>query len=163
MSRDIMKWTSMAVAFAIFAVAVALPTASASGQQAPDTEEINAKIREEGWENSQVMRTLHFFTDRYGPRLSGSPNHENAAKWAIEQMADWGFSNAHLEGFDFGRPGWLNERFAVHMISPIKDPLVGEVLLNVADQLTSLFPEESGTLAVVRDNLAWQMKVLRSQ
>jgi hypothetical protein len=128
MSRDIMKWTSMAVAFAIFAVAVALPTASASGQQAPDTEEINAKIREEGWENSQVMRTLHFFTDRYGPRLTGSPNHENAAKWAIEQMADWGFSNAHLEGFDFGRPGWLNERFAVHMISPIKDPLVGEVL-----------------------------------
>jgi len=130
MSRDIAKWTSMAVAFAIFAVAVALPTASASasGRQAPDTEEINAKIREEGWENSQVMRTLHFFTDRYGPRLSGSPNHENAAKWAIEQMADWGFSNAHLEGFDFGRPGWLNERFAVHMISPIKDPLVGEVL-----------------------------------
>ena len=130
MSRDIAKWTSMAVAFAIFAVAVALPTASASasGRQAPDTEEINAKIREEGWENSQVMRTLHFFTDRYGPRLSGSPNHENAAKWAIEQMADWGFSNAHLEGFDFGRPGWLNERFAVHMISPIKDSLVGEVL-----------------------------------
>jgi len=130
MSRNIAKWTSMAVAFAIFAVAVALPTASASasGRQAPDTEEINAKIREEGWENSQVMRTLHFFTDRYGPRLSGSPNHENAAKWAIEQMADWGFSNAHLEGFDFGRPGWLNERFAVHMISPIKDSLVGEVL-----------------------------------
>ena len=42
-------------------------------------------------------------------------------------------------------------------------PLVGEVLLNLADQLTLLFPEESRTLAVVRDNLAWQMKVLRSQ
>ena len=128
MSRNIAKWISIAVVFAVFGTALALPTANAGGRQAPDTEAVNAQIREEGWENSQVMRTLHFLTDRYGPRLTGSPNHENAAKWAIEQMADWGFSSAHLEGFDFGRPGWLNERFAVHMIAPIKDPLVGEVL-----------------------------------
>lgn len=32
----------------------------------PDAE-IQAKIRKEGMENSQVMRTMHFLTDVYGP------------------------------------------------------------------------------------------------
>jgi hypothetical protein len=90
--------------------------------------DVNAKIRQEGMSNSQIMRTLHFFTDVYGPRLTGSPNHENAAKWAVKQMTDWGFANAHLEPWDFGRPGWLNERFSAHMIAPIKDHLTCEVL-----------------------------------
>lgn len=109
-------------------VALAGGTLATSQAQVPRSDEISAKIREEGWENSQVMRTLHFLTDRYGPRLTGSPNHENAAKWAIQQMAEWGLENAHLEPFDFGRPGWLNERLSVHMIAPVKDHLEGEVL-----------------------------------
>ena len=128
MSRRIANRTLMATTVALLVSVVLLPVASATAPQAPDTEQVNAKIREEGWENSQVMRTLHFLTDRYGPRLTGSPNYENAAKWAIQQMEDWGFANAHLEGWDFGRPGWLNERFSVHMIAPVKDALVGEVL-----------------------------------
>lgn len=90
--------------------------------------DVNAKIRKEGMDNSQIMRTLHFFTDVYGPRLTGSPNHENAAKWAVNQMQSWGFKNAHLEPWDFGHPGWLNERFSAHIISPVKDQLTCEVL-----------------------------------
>src|SRR5262249_24108434 len=78
-------------------------------QGSGDTE-IYAKIRKEGMENSQIMRTLHFLTDVYGPRLTGSPNHKNAAEWAIKQMSTWGFENGHLEPWDFGHPGWLNER-----------------------------------------------------
>lgn len=98
--------------------------------QAPATSdaEVQAKIRKEGMEASQIMRVLHFFTDVYGPRLTGSPNHENAAKWAIKQMSDWGFVNSHLEPWDFGHPGWLNERATAHVISPFKEPLVVEVL-----------------------------------
>jgi carboxypeptidase Q len=91
----------------------------------PDTQ---AKIRKEGAENSQIMRTMHFLTDVYGPRLTGSPNHKAAAEWAIKQMASWGFDNAHLEPWDFGHPGWLNERASGHVISPYKEPLVFEVL-----------------------------------
>jgi carboxypeptidase Q len=90
--------------------------------------DIQAKIRKEGAENSQIMRTMHFLTDVYGPRLTGSPNHKAAAEWAIKQMATWGFDNAHLEPWDFGRPGWLNERASGHVISPYKEPLVFEVL-----------------------------------
>ncbi|HEY7184266.1 MAG TPA: peptidase M28, partial [Blastocatellia bacterium] len=63
--------------------------------------DIQARIRKEGAENSQIMRTMHFLTDVYGPRLTGSPNHKAAAEWAIKQMASWGFDNAHLETWDF--------------------------------------------------------------
>jgi carboxypeptidase Q len=90
--------------------------------------ETNAKIRKEGREQSQIMRTLHYLTDLYGPRLTGSPNHKAAAEWALRQMTEWGLENARLEPWDFGRPGWLNERFAGFILSPVKDSLVGEVL-----------------------------------
>jgi carboxypeptidase Q len=88
----------------------------------------NAQIRKEGRERSQILRTMHFLTDVYGPRLTGSPNHKAAAEWAIKQMKEWGLENAHLESWDFGRVGWLNERFAGFLVSPVKDSLVGEVL-----------------------------------
>ena len=86
------------------------------------------RIRKEEKDNSQIMKTMHMFTDIYGPRLTGSPNHKNAAEWAIKQMTAWGLQNAHLEAWDFGHPGWLNERLTAHMISPIKDVLSCEVL-----------------------------------
>lgn len=122
--------------------------------QAPATSdaEVQAKIRKEGMEASQIMRVLHFFTDVYGPRLTGSPNHENAAKWAIKQMSDWGFVNSHLEPWDFGHPGWLNERATAHVISPFKEPLVVEVLGwtpstngTVSGQVYQLIPPVSPT------------------
>src|SRR5262245_39056777 len=89
---------------------------------------INAKIRQEGMDRSQILRTMHFLTDVYGPRLTGSPNHENAAKWAVKQMESWGFVNGHLEMWDFARSGWLNEEATGHIVSPVKDNLVFEVL-----------------------------------
>lgn len=96
--------------------------------------DVNSKISAEAANNSQIMRTMHFLTDVYGPRLTASPNHQAAAEWAVKQMTQWGFSNGKLEPFDFvnadgsPRPGWLNERFSGHIIAPVKDSLVGEVL-----------------------------------
>ena len=87
-----------------------------------------SRIRKEAMERSQIMKTMHMFTDVYGPRLTGSPNHKAAAEWAVKQMTAWGFDNAHLEPWDFKHPGWANERLTAHLISPVKDPLVCEVL-----------------------------------
>lgn len=86
------------------------------------------RIRKEEANNSQIMKTMHMFTDVYGPRLTGSPNHKHAAEWAVKQMTAWGLQNAHLEAWDFGHPGWLNERLTAHMVAPIKDVLSCEVL-----------------------------------
>jgi carboxypeptidase Q len=90
--------------------------------------EVNAKIRKEGMENSKIMRTLHYFTDVYGPRLTGSPNLKAAGEWAIKEMASWGFANGRLEPWDFGRPGWTNEVAIGALLSPVKDKLEFEVL-----------------------------------
>ena len=87
-----------------------------------------ARIRKEATERSQIMLTMHMFTDLYGPRLTGSPNHRAAAEWAVKQMTAWGLENAHLEAWDFGHPGWANERLTAHLIAPVKDALVVEAL-----------------------------------
>jgi carboxypeptidase Q len=108
--------------------------ASPAGSTEKIDAEINAKIRTEADKNSQIMRTMHYLTDVYGPRLTGSPNHKAAGEWAIKQMTEWGFKNGHLEPWPFvnadgtPRPGWLNERFSGFIVSPTKDSLVGEVL-----------------------------------
>ena len=96
--------------------------------QSQSDKDLLERIRKEERDNSQLMKTEHMLTDVYGPRLTGSPNHKAAAEWAIRQMTAWGLSNAHLEAWDFGHVGWLNERFTGHMISPIKDVLTCEVL-----------------------------------
>jgi carboxypeptidase Q len=90
--------------------------------------DINAKIRAEGTKNSKILRTLHYFTDVYGPRLTGSPNLAAAGEWAIKEMASWGFVNGHLEPWDFARPGWSNEVAVGAILSPVKDKLEFEVL-----------------------------------
>jgi carboxypeptidase Q len=101
---------------------LSLPVAAQNGG------DMLGRIRKEAMERSQIMKTMHMFTDLYGPRLTGSPNHKAAAEWAVKQMTAWGLENAHLEPWDFKHPGWLNERLTAHLISPVKDPLVCEVL-----------------------------------
>ena len=97
--------------------------------QAPaSAQDIRARIRKEGMENSQIMKTMHMLADVYGPRLTGSPNHKRAAEWTIKQMKAWGLTNGHLEPWDFKHPGWVNERLSAHIISPVKDALVTEAL-----------------------------------
>src|SRR5436190_2390502 len=112
---------------ALLALGLVTTLASLAAQSQIDPG-INAKIRQEGMEHSQILKTTHFLTDVYGPRLTGSPNHENAAKWAVKQMESWGFVNGHLEPWDFARSGWLNEEATGHIVSPVKDNLVFEVL-----------------------------------
>lgn len=90
--------------------------------------EIYAAIRKEGMDNTKIMNTLHYFADLYGPRLTGSPNHVNAAKWAMREMLSWGFDFATLEPFEFGHPGWVNERNTGMMLKPVQDSLTYEVL-----------------------------------
>ena len=109
-------------------IAAVVLTIAPLGSREQVNEEINARIRAEGRERSQIMRTMHYLADVYGPRLTGSPNHKASAGWAIKQMSEWGLTNGRLEPWDFGHPGWLNERFSGFIVSPVKDSLVGEVL-----------------------------------
>src|SRR5215470_5207270 len=124
-SEPSMKNLRMFVAIiSIFALVFPI---SLFGQSAADPD-INKRIRQEETDHSQIMRTMHFLTDIYGPRLTGSPNHKAAADWAIKEMTSWGFENGHLEPWDFGHPGWVNERASGYVLSPIHDQLTFKVL-----------------------------------
>jgi hypothetical protein len=83
-----------------------------------------AQIRDEGLNRSQVMETLFWLTDRYGPRLTGSPAMDDAGAWTMKKMTEWGLANVHREDWDFGR-SWSLERFSAHLVAPQIQPLIG--------------------------------------
>lgn len=108
----------------LFSAAATLPFAA---QDSIDLD-LNARIRDEGINRSQVMRTLHFLADVYGPRVTGSPSLKAAGEWAVKTMEGWGMKNGHLEPWSFGHPGWVNELAWGAITAPVKDTLVLEVL-----------------------------------
>ena len=83
-----------------------------------------AAIKDEGLRRSEVSKIFHTFTDVIGARLTGSPAHVEAARWAVDQFKTWGLANARLEPFEFGR-GWSLEKLTVEMSAPRYMPLIG--------------------------------------
>ena len=81
------------------------------------------RIKDEGLTRSQVMQTLSYLTDVYGPRLTGSTGIRRAQDWAQKQLRDWGLENVHTEKYEFGR-GWDLKRFSAHMLEPSYAPLI---------------------------------------
>ena len=69
----------------------------------------------EGRGGSQVMNTMYNLTDRYGPRLTNSPQFKRAGDWAVGQLKEWGMTNVHLEKWatpaDNPIPSWENTYF----------------------------------------------------
>lgn len=96
---------------------------SITGQEPIDTA-INAKIRDEGLNRSQVMRPFSHFTEVIGPRLTGSPAMKTAAEYARDLLKEWGLFDPRLDTWDFGR-GWTLERSTIEMIEPRYMPLIG--------------------------------------
>jgi carboxypeptidase Q len=99
---------------AVIALAAAI---TASAADSVDLAVVN-RIKAEEFQNSKVMETLQNLSDRYGPRLTGSPEFKEAADWALKRLQEYGLENAHLEKWGpFGR-SWTLEKFAVEMTQP---------------------------------------------
>lgn len=81
-------------------------------------------IRDEGFNRSQVMETVFWLTDRYGPRLNGSPEHEEAGDWVMARLKESGATNVRKERFRSGR-GWSLVNFHATMIEPRVMPVIG--------------------------------------
>lgn len=81
------------------------------------------KIKDEGMNRSQVMKTLSYLTDVIGSRLTGSPNLKHANEWTRDTMAKWGMQNAKLEAWGpFGR-GWALKDFQAEIVDPQTIPV----------------------------------------
>src|SRR5437763_5258460 len=94
----------------------------ASAQQ-PGAVDVLARIRSEGLQHSGALPLYRTLTDEIGARLTGSPAHVKAARWAQERFAEWQLTNPHLEPYDFGR-GWQFEKISVEMTEPRYMPLI---------------------------------------
>jgi hypothetical protein len=82
-----------------------------------------AKIKEEGLNHSQVMKTLSYLTDVIGPRVTGTPALKRANEWTRDEMTHNGLVNAHLEAWGpFGR-GWTLKHFEANTVAPQVRPL----------------------------------------
>jgi hypothetical protein len=107
----------------------------------PEREDIDeaivTAIKAEGRAHSQASTLFHTLTDVLGPRLTASPAHTEAARWARDRFQEWGLANPRLEPFTFGR-GWSLEKLTVEMTAPRYMPLIA-----YADAWS---PPTSGTL-----------------
>jgi hypothetical protein len=76
------------------------------------------RVKAEAFEHSKVMETLRNLTDVHGPRLTGSPGFEDAARWAIGELNGYGLEKVHLEKWGpFGR-AWSLEQSSLELIEP---------------------------------------------
>jgi hypothetical protein len=101
------------------AAATTTTTAPASQQTpAKDPNDPIERIKDEGLNRSQVMRTLSYLTDVIGPRLTNSPNMKRANEWTRDKLTEWGLQNARLEPWGpFGR-GWSLKSFHAQVTEP---------------------------------------------
>ncbi|MGD0667174.1 MAG: M20/M25/M40 family metallo-hydrolase [Bryobacteraceae bacterium] len=110
---------------AILATMIPLPLPIlAQPQERVDLNVIH-KIKTEEFEHSKVMDIMYNLTDRYGPRLTNSPQFRAAGDWAVKQLEDWGLSKVHLEKWGPFGNGWECDYFAAGMMEPTYQPLIG--------------------------------------
>jgi hypothetical protein len=82
------------------------------------------RIKDEGMNRSQVMKTISHITDVIGPRLTGSPSLRRANEWTRDKFTEWGLQNAHLDPWGpFGR-GWTLQKFSAQLVEPQYMPII---------------------------------------
>ena len=84
-----------------------------------------SRIKHEAFQNSQVMDDLFYLTDVYGPRLTNSPGHRQAAEWIMKRLREYGLENVHEEPWGPFGQSWRLTYFSGHLLEPQYMPLIG--------------------------------------
>lgn len=116
--------SSFRPAFAIVAVLM-LATPGAEAQQEPIHWDVIARIREEGFQRSQVMDFAGTMTDVLGPRLTSSRRMKKAQAWAKSRMEEMGLTHVGIEPFAEHEASWDNVYTSLHLVEPDYQPLIG--------------------------------------
>ncbi|MCZ6675208.1 MAG: peptidase M28, partial [Verrucomicrobia bacterium] len=61
--------------------------------------DVIARIKEVGFQQSQVLETLSYIADVYGPRLSGTPAYREAAEWTKKKLQTIGLENVRFDSY----------------------------------------------------------------
>ncbi len=110
--------------FAVIFLLCLLPFSGIAAAQERVDQKVLADIKTEGFQHSQIMDTLGYLTDVFGPRLTNSQNLKNAKEWMRGRMTAFGFDNAHIEPWGTWGQGWNLERFSAEMTAPTYDRLI---------------------------------------
>jgi carboxypeptidase Q len=110
-----------------FTICIATVLFAFAALQTPDNVDWDmvAKIREEGFQSSQVMDIAEYMSDVLGARLTLSEDMKRAQAWAKDKMGEIGLVNITIEPFMEYGVTWDNEYFSLHMLEPDYQPLVG--------------------------------------
>ena len=81
-----------------------------------------------GKPKSQIADLAFNLTDRFGPRLTNSPQFRRSAEWAVQRLREWGVGNVHLEKWTAPAnkplPSWECTFFSASMVEPTYEPLI---------------------------------------
>ncbi len=82
------------------------------------------QIKNEAFNNSQIMDTMFYLCDVNGPRITGSPGYQKAADYIKKRLGEHGVTDVKFEEFEFGR-GWQHSKYTGHMIEPAYSEVIG--------------------------------------
>src|SRR3990172_8609856 len=88
-------------------------------------DDLLARIREEGFQRSQVMDIAFTMTDVLGPRLTSSRGEKKAQEWAQSKMREIGLWRVVAEPFGAHEASWDNLYTSLHLLEPDYQPLIG--------------------------------------
>src|ERR1700722_6150976 len=97
-----------------------LAVSTLAAQERVDSADLTlvGSIKNEAFANSQVMETLSYLTDVYGPRLTASPGFREAANWAVKRLQSYGIEKVLQEKWGpFGR-SWALKQSSLEMLEP---------------------------------------------
>ncbi len=98
-------------------------------QEKVDLNVVHKIKTEELGSDSKVMDIMYNLTDRYGPRLTNSPQFRAAGDWAVGQMKEWGLANVHLEKWATPKenpiPSWQLLSYNGAMVEPTYMSIIG--------------------------------------
>jgi Zn-dependent M28 family amino/carboxypeptidase len=105
------------------------PSADAAKAETPKPDpiaEMDTKILEQVKADQANLKTnLQYLADRIGPRLTGSPQLDQASHWTMERFKELGLSNAHLEPWTIAN-SWTRGPATGQVISPTHHTLTLE-------------------------------------
>ncbi|WP_410968916.1 hypothetical protein, partial [Salmonella sp. SAL4444] len=76
------------------------------------------KIKNAAKGNSAITEIITNFSDINGPRLLGTVNYYESAKWAKQKLKEFGVDSAYFEAFDRQYRGWNVKSFTMEMTKP---------------------------------------------
>jgi hypothetical protein len=123
-----MNTTSRKISALIFGcVALSFSAQEATAQTFPTDDPVIRQMWDEGMgEGSQIYDLAQTLLDSIGPRLTGTPGYEAAARWIESKYAAWGVATDRQ---NFGSwPGWERGYTHIDLLTPRKRDLEGTLL-----------------------------------